>query len=366
MNRPEYDCIVVGGGLIGMLTARQLKLDGYSVLIIDQSTLGSESSWAGGGILSPLYPWRYADAISDLAVWGQQHYQQLAQDLARESGIDPQWLQSGLLILDSDEQQQAQDWARRYQVDMQVLDSAEIKQLEGGLGNAAKTALWMPQVAQLRNPRLVKACRESLLHLKVDIIEQREVIDILQEDQHVTGIRSKDGVIKAKRVIVNAGAWTAKLLEKADINVDVEPVRGQMLVFKAKPGILKHIVLVDGYYLIPRKDGRVLIGSTIEYVGFDKTTTSQAREHLYAKAVQLLPALADYEVEKHWSGLRPGSANGIPYIGTDPGLHGLYFNAGHFRNGVVLGLASVQICCDMIAGRTPIIDPAPFALGAKH
>ncbi len=107
-----YDCIVVGGGLIGMMTARQLTLEGQSVLLLDQGQLGSESSWAGGGILSPLYPWRYPQAVSDLAAYSHRHYPALAQTLLDESGIDPQWTQSGLLILDVDEKQQAQSWAQ--------------------------------------------------------------------------------------------------------------------------------------------------------------------------------------------------------------------------------------------------------------
>ncbi len=361
-----YDCVVVGGGLIGMLSARQMKLEGRSVLLLDQGSLGAESSWAGGGILSPLYPWRYADAVSRLAAYSASHYHSLAQTLMQESGIDPEWTQSGLLMLDSDEKTQAQAWAQQFAVELQILERKSIEALEPALATQTNEALFLPSVAQLRNPRLVKALKASLQYHQIDVSEHEAANTIEQKNGRVVAVNTARRRIPTETVIITAGAWSAALLAQAGIQVEVEPVRGQMLIYKAVPELIRHIILDQGHYLIPRRDGRILIGSTLEYVGYDKSTTEQARQQLSTRAVELLPALVQYQIEKHWSGLRPGSPSGIPYIGCHADTEGLYFNCGHFRYGVILGLASVQLLHELIHGRKPILDPAPYALNATR
>ncbi|HEM47619.1 MAG TPA: FAD-dependent oxidoreductase, partial [Alphaproteobacteria bacterium] len=168
------------------------------------------------------------------------------------------------------------------------------------------------------------------------------------------------GRLGADTVVVAGGAWSAEIMREM-IPLDVVPVRGQMLLFRAAPETLHRILLQEGRYVIPRRDGRVLAGSTLEYVGYDKSVTEQARAELWEAAVRLVPALADCPVENHWSGLRPGSPEGIPFIGKVGNISGLYVNAGHFRNGVVLGPASARLLADLILERSPIVDPAPYA-----
>jgi glycine oxidase len=146
------------------------------------------------------------------------------------------------------------------------------------------------------------------------------------------------------------------------MQMEVAPVRGQMILFRAEPGVLQHIVLHHDRYLIPRRDGRILVGSTLEYTGFEKETTAEALEALRAFALEMLPALKDYPVEHHWAGLRPGSPAGIPYISEHPEIDGLYVNAGHFRNGVVLGPASAHVMASLITGAESDIGPLPYGL----
>jgi len=135
-----------------------------------------------------------------------------------------------------------------------------------------------------------------------------------------------------------------------------------MIVFRAKPGIVSRIVLSKGRYVIPRKDGRVVLGSTLEFQDFDKTTTDDVLQELKQEAWRIIPALKDYPVEKQWAGLRPGSIDGVPYIGEHPELKNLYVNAGHFRNGVVIGLASCQLLVNQLLGQEHILDPAAYLL----
>ena len=139
------------------------------------------------------------------------------------------------------------------------------------------------------------------------------------------------------------------------------PVKGQMILYKCAADFLPRMVLAKGRYAIPRRDGHILIGSTLEHSGFDKTPTDEALESLRASAAELLPELADMQPVAHWAGLRPGSPEGIPYIGPVPGFDGLWLNTGHYRNGLVLAPASCRLLADLMSGREPIIDPVPYA-----
>jgi len=169
------------------------------------------------------------------------------------------------------------------------------------------------------------------------------------------------GEIRASYVVVAAGAWSADVLREYGVVADVVPVRGQMLLVRGDAGLLSQILLYEGHYLIPRRDGHILIGSTIEHVGFDKSTTTEAAEILRQSAYEMLPELGKYPVVMQWAGLRPGTLDGVPYIGEVPGAAGLYVNTGHFRNGVTLAPASVRLLVDLMTERSPIVDPVPYA-----
>lgn len=356
------DCIVIGGGIIGMLTARELAQAGCRVSIVERGALGGESSWAGGGILSPLYPWRAPAPVTQLARWGHHRYPALAAELRADTGIDPEWERSGLFVLDVDELEAARDWARQQQAMLESIETPEaIAALEPACRPAAR-ALWLADVAQIRNPRLIRALRADLGRRGVTLLEDTSVDAIEHRDGRVLGVRHGGHTARADVVIVAAGAWSARVLEAIGIRIDVQPVRGQMLLYRAAPGMVRRIVLSSGHYVIPRRDGRVLVGSTVESVGFDKDTTAAAREELQQVAETLIPALVRCEIEQQWSGLRPGSTHEIPYIGAVPGVRGLYLNTGHFRNGLLLAPASARLVADLILGRESEIDPLPYAL----
>ena len=354
------DCIVVGGGIIGMLTARELALAGLRVRLLERGQTGRESSWAGGGILSPLYPWRYPAGVTALAKWSQAQYLSLIEALQQQTGIDAQWTQNGMLMLAPADGEEALVWARQYGYGMEHLDASALHDIEPRLADSIGSALWMAEVAQVRNPRMMQALHRSLGMLGVEIIEHCEVKGISLAHGRVQGVDTSQGEMPCERAVIAGGAWTGQLLVEMGISLPVEPVRGQMLLFKTEPGLISRIILSGERYMIPRRDGRVLVGSTMEWVGFDKHTTEAAREQLYADAIATLPVLADYPIEHHWAGLRPGSPSGEPFIGELPRIAGLYVNAGHFRNGVVMGYASARLLADLMLQHPPIVDPAPY------
>lgn len=361
------DCIIIGGGLIGMMTARALHREGMDVLILERGELARESTWAGGGILSPLYPWRYSDAINRLAGYSHQHYPAFAESLQQESGVDPEYRRSGLLILDPREQAAGMEWGQKWHIPVESRNRDDLRQLEPGLAFPAGKSLYFPTIGQLRNPRLGKALAAAMNNLGIRYRTHTEVSGYLQHQCRITGVRTTGGdTIHADRVVVAGGAWSASLFPQGVQAPHVEPVKGQMMIYRAEPHLLKAIVLHEGRYLIPRKDGRILIGSTLEYTGFDKTTTEEACQSLHRAAIQILPALENYAIEYHWAGLRPGTEKGIPYIGEHPEINGLYLNTGHFRNGVILGLASVELLKNVLMCQEPIVDPDPYSLAADH
>lgn len=399
------DVLVIGGGVIGLLTARELRLAGAEVTVCERGEPGRESSWAGGGIVSPLYPWRYPDPVTALARWSQRRYPALCDELRDATGIDPELEPSGLLIEAPAEQQVAAAWATANGVDLEAVARDEVRALEPGLHEPPQGALWLPEVAHVRNPRLVKALRADLEARGVRVLEQHPVVgwqtgpglgarrrssfsptsgpDLgshrgssfsptavrpggrptdQPEADRVIAVETPQGPIAADSFVVCAGAWSGELLAPLGVRPDIHPVKGQMILFRTRPGTVRTIHLAADRYAIPRRDGRVLFGSTLEETGFDKRTSDGARDELWQIATRRFPALRDAQVERHWAGLRPSSPSGIPFVGRHTRIANLVVNAGHFRNGIVLGPASARLAADLVLGRPPVVEAAPYGL----
>lgn len=358
--------LIIGGGALGMLSARELSLAGLQVTLLDRQEPGRESSWAGGGIVSPLYPWRYPDSITALAHWSQLHYPELSAGLAGHTGIDPEYLPCGMLIHAPGEVLTATTWADRWNLDLETLDSTAVHTLEPARAETYDDTLWLPGVANIRNPNLLQALLADLAQRGVTVQPHTEVHELVVEQDRVTGVVTSQGTLQADQVLVCAGAWTGDFLRGMLSPPDIRPMRGQMLLFRTSPGTLRHIMLEENRYAIPRRDGRVLFGSSLEDAGYDKSATEVVRSELLKLAIHRYPVLADVELEKHWAGLRPASPEGVPYIGRHPQLGNLFINAGHFRNGIVMGPASARLVTDLMLGRPPILPPEPYALDAAR
>lgn len=351
------DFIIIGGGVIGLSSALELARGGASVTLLERGLSGMESSWAGGGILSPLLPWNYPEAVSSLCDLGVQLYPQWSADLMAISGIDPEFLVSGMLALPPVDELVAESWCVQHGW-RHSYESAQ--QCVPGLAQDSRT-LWLPDVAQVRNPRLVQALRIAAQDAGVKLQEGVEVTHAaLAEPARIDYLDTTQGKQQANAYIMAAGAWSQSVLGEIAPHWPIKPIRGQMLLFKAAPELLPHIIYRQGIYLIPRRDGHILAGSTVEDVGFDKSTTEAVRQMLYSTATDILPALRSLPIVQHWSGLRPGSPDNIPTIARHPQIANLYANAGHFRYGVTMAPASALLLADLIAGRKPALDMTAY------
>lgn len=293
--------VVVGAGIIGLTTALELARAGHKVCVLERGPAGREASWAAGGILSPLPPDDPVPEFRDLLDESLALFPDYCAALLDQTGIDPEFWRCGATMLDEQGER------------------------------------WYPQIAQVRNPRLLKALVAALESAGVPLLEQTAVLGWQKENDRLTGVLTARGVIACPKAVVATGAWSSRYAQLA-----VKPIKGQMLMLKGSPGLLDHIKIDSHAYVVPRRDGRVLVGSTLEDVGFDVAPTEQARTYLMERAIRLWPVAETLQVEQHWTGLRPYPNRPAPLMGPVPELEGLFVNTGHFRLGVTLSLASAR------------------------
>ncbi|HET7176491.1 MAG TPA: glycine oxidase ThiO [Gammaproteobacteria bacterium] len=356
----KQDVIVVGAGVVGLLSAHELARAGFAVTLVERGLTGREASRAAAGILSTLFPWRSPRPLALLSRWSQSSYAMLADDVRRASGIDPEWTPSGLLCFDMGEREGAQQWASTTGRAIDFLDAAEVRRQEPALAEAARPAIFLPGIAHLHVSRFLRALREALLNEGIPIKEETAVTGLLESGGTVKGVRTEAGEMHADHVVIAAGAWSSGLAKMLDIKLAVEPVRGQIIQFRGPPGLLGRVLCEGDHYLLARRSGDIVVGSTREHVGFDKDITPEARAELTQVASRLLPVLKGAAPIRQWSGLRPGSPEGIPFIGPHARIKGLWFNTGHYANGVTLAPGSARLLADLMAGRHPILDPEPY------
>jgi glycine oxidase len=353
----KFDFIVIGGGIIGMATARELALQGVEVTLIEKNALGMQSSWAAGGIISSMRPWAESHEAVLLSEYSKKSYPDFVNALQIETGIDPEYIKSGLVIVDEGHTAKAKQWADNNSVNTQ--DNFE---KNTGHISIPEHSVLLPDIAQVRPPRLLKALRKSLENLSVSIYENTKITAIEIKNNQFHSIELNDEKMTADSLIITAGAWSNSLGVDINFQIETTPLRGQMLCVQPVEQISDKIILDGGHYFIPRKDGRLLIGSTMEDVGFIDETTTAGKEELLEWAYSMSPSLRQAKVVSHWSGLRPATSNGKPFIGRLAKNKNIYVNTGHFRKGILQAPASAQLLVDSIFEKSSFMDIENFSL----
>ncbi|MEQ1661154.1 MAG: glycine oxidase ThiO [Thiobacillus sp.] len=346
--------LIIGAGVSGLSAALQLLQRAYHVTLLERGDVGSESSWAGGGILSPLLPWDYASSISSLTLRSMAAYTGWVVDIEARSRSSAEYWQCGMRAVDVIQPEAAFAWCDLHGLSIQhSLPHAD-------------NSLWLPDIAQVRNPRLISALREAVIRLGGQIHTHSAVESVSTQVGRLVSAHTAHATFTADRFVLATGAWSGLDLPGLPAVPAIRPIRGQMLLFKLAPGMLNTILYRNGLYLIPRRDGHILVGSTLEDAGFDKSTDDATRQRLHAEAAKLLPALATSQPIQHWAGLRPGSPDNIPVIDRHPDFDNVFVNTGHFRYGVTMAPASAELLVDLMEGKSPALDPAPYSWAAAQ
>ncbi len=366
------DVLIIGGGVIGLSMAYELATHGARVRVLERGEVGRESSWAGAGILPPGTLRQTADSYAALVAMGHRLHEQWARRLAEETGIDNGYRRSGGLRVARDHAaaellSAASVLWHELGIRAESVREDELAELEPALadrtGREPLTAVWyLPDEAQVRNPWHMRALLAACGRLGVEIETGTPVENFELRDGRVAAVRTMDGRREAARYCVAGGAWSGQLLNRLGITLGVRPIRGQIVMLRCFPGSLNKIVNEGPRYIVPRTDGRVLIGSTEEDVGFDKRTTAEAVRDLIQLGQDLVPHLAEAEVERCWAGLRPGTADDYPYMGQVPGYDNVFVAAGHFRAGLQLSPATAVVMRKLVDGGDPEIDMSIFRL----
>ncbi|MFO0947696.1 MAG: glycine oxidase ThiO [Planctomycetota bacterium] len=364
-----HDVICVGGGVIGLLTARELRLRGASVCVVDRSDFGLESSWAGAGIVPPPGEGPRASPLEHLREESFNAFPVLSREIRDATAIDIGFRRSGGMELaesaaEANELAELSDLWRDLKIQFQVLDRQELQRVEPSLSGDLRAAYHVPEMCQVRNPRFMKGLRRDLELRGATLLPREQVTRFLLEGSRVSGVELASGTrLVARDVVLAAGAWSSSLLEGLGIQLPVRPVQGQIVAFQTEPGRVTHVIMLGKRYFVPRDDGLLLVGSTEEDVGFVKQVTESGLAELRAFAYRWFPFLRETVVKASWAGLRPGNDRDYPIVCRVPGYTHLWLGTGHFRQGIQLGPGSARLLADWITEQASFAGPDDFGLG---
>jgi glycine oxidase len=356
------DVLILGGGVIGLTAAYFLAREGLAVEVVDKGEFGQEASWAGAGILPPGNPSHALSAVDQLRAHSAALFPVLSAELRERTGIDNGYRRCGGLEFSAEEGEAAANEWRSEGITFEPVDERRLRTLEPALAAGLGTGYLLPDMAQLRNPRHLTALLAGCQLFGVRLRSGCPVYQFERQGERITAVESEHGRLVAGRFLLAAGAWSGALLGQLGWRPGIHPVRGQIVLLHPPTPLLRHILLWGARYLVPRSDGRVLIGSTEEDAGFDKRTTAGAISELLALACRLVPALAEVPVERCWAGLRPGSPDGLPFLGAVPGSANLFIATGHFRAGIQLSPATGLVIKELLLGQRLTIPLDDFRL----
>jgi len=367
-KRPRV--VIIGAGIIGLGIAWRLA-PRASVTVFDRGRAGAGASHAAAGMLAACCEAEPGEeALVALGRESQARWPAFAEELERASGIDVELRREGTLVLALTADDQAEiahrlEFQRRLDLPLEWLTAAATREREPHLAGKIAGALFSPEDHQVDNRKLAAALRIAAEAAGATIHEHRPVKEIVVQGGRAKGVALEDGSIAAADVVVlAAGAWSRTIGGlPPDRRPPVRPVKGQMLALQmnAAAPLLNHVLWAPGAYLVPRRDGRLVIGGTVEERGFDETVTAGGMLTLLEAAWRAIPAVEELPIAEIWVGHRPGSRDDAPILGRGP-LEGLFYATGHHRNGILLAPATADAMARLILD--DVVEPAikPFGL----
>jgi len=348
------DIVIVGGGVIGLSVARALALKGVTnVLLVERASLGREASFAAAGMLAPQVEADKEDDFFHLASESRDLYPAFATALFEETGVDVELDTTGTLFLaltthDEEEIQKRYEWQTKAGLAVEKLSAVQACALEPCISSNVRAGLRFPRDHQVENRRLMSALAIACERYGITTMTDTAVLSLRVKENRIEGVETSRGLVRAPVVVIAGGAWTSTIQGLPDI--PIEPVRGQMLCLQSRPKMARHVIYSPRGYLVPRRDGRLLAGSTTEWTGFDKTVSDAGMRAIRDNATEISPLVPSLPVLDSWAGLRPRAADNLPVLGPCVEIEGLVYATGHYRNGILLA----PITGELIAGT--IID----------
>lgn len=357
--------VVVGGGVMGCGIGWRLAQAGVEVTILERSIPGAEASSAAGGILAPQKEAPGPGPFLDLCLRSRAMYGELSRELLAVTGVDIGYAQSGLLSAAFEEATLVKleatcAWQQAYGLRAELLDAQQARALEPALSTRALGALHLPDDHQVDNRQLMKAL--SLAAARAGArFRTGYVRGLLEDGQAVRGVDLDGERLEADAVVLAAGSWSG-VVNGSPVDPRVlRPARGQMVQLAMRLPPFGRVLFCERGYLVPRPDGRIIAGSTMELVGFEKRVTAEGLRAILEMAIELCPELGHAAVEDSWAGLRPYTEDHLPILGPGP-KPGLFLATGHFRNGILLAPLTARLVSELVLGRTPCVDVRPFSL----
>jgi glycine oxidase len=361
------DVVILGGGVIGLSIAYALAREGEACTVLDRRELGREASWAGAGLIpppceprsGPLHP------TVQLRSWSAELLAKWSSALREETGLDNGYCRTGGVDVAGTESEEhaLRTTAGRWRAEGIIherLERDDLRRIEPSLNPDIRLAYFLPDRAQVRSPWHLRALVAAASRRGARL-EPFQAVDRLDtRGDQVVSVRAGGISISCGQVIMAAGAWSGLLLGDLGVSAPTPPLKGQIVLLRQHGAALQHIIEHGKNYLVPRNDGRVLVGATEEDAGFDTRVTATGVSDLLSEALWLCPALSRAEVEASWAGLRPGSIDTRPYIGLAPGYRNLIVATGHKRAGLQLSPATAELVSDLVLGRPPRMDLTPF------
>ena len=343
-----WDAIIVGGGIIGLSLSISMRKRGARILLVERGEPGREASRAAAGMLVD-FPEETPALLQPFAAASAAMYPEFVHELKDESGINPDLRGQGTIVFAPGEAYKSDH------APAEKLLPGQVAQLEPALAASHGPAFYLKERSV--DPRaLVAAALKAARHRGVDISSGSAVTELLLCDGRVEGVVTAKTTYRAPIVVNCAGAWAGQI---SPHRFPTRPVKGQMLSVVGQP-VLKHVIRSDEVYLVPRSDGRILIGATVEEAGFDKRTDADTIHRMHQAAIRLVPALERARVLEDWAGLRPGTPDDLPILGAT-GTAGYFVATGHFRNGILLAPVTAHVTAQVIAGAKPDYDLAAFS-----
>lgn len=352
------DAIVIGGGVIGCSIAYHLAKLGVKTTLLERGQIGMAASNAASGALSAIFGSNEEAAYAQLVNQSLAMFHQLAPELAEQSGIDIEFAECGELNLaiSEDEASAFQRFAAQEAAagsSARWLNAQDVHALEPELNPLIPGGIYTPEVCRVNNQRLSAAFARSAMRLGADVRQASEVIGLVRSGLRITGVRLNHEELSADHIIIAAGPWSTSIAEWVGGNIPVRPVRGVNLNLIPQTHAINTVIHGAWGLLVPRNDGSVIAGATVEEAGYDCRVTAGAVQDIIGISATIVPSLRNADLNWATAGLRPGSPDDTPMLGAVPGWDGLLIASGHYRSGILLSPITGRLLADHIVGEKP-------------